>query len=95
MRNVKDLKFTGIIACGVLLSSILMTSVAIADSTTLYFVRHAEKQNVLTESEGCFTEDCVEYKPGKTCCTQELSDLGLVRRDELADRLAKNTSLKN
>ena len=60
-----------------------------AGGTLLYFTRHAEKQNVLTDSGGYFEQDCIEYEPGKICCTEELSDLGVLRRNELADRFAR------
>ncbi len=93
MKAAKTMKLFGIFFAALLFSGVLITPAAIADETVLYFVRHAEKQNQLTEVETdigqCYTEDCSEYKPGKTCCTEELSDLGLLRREELADWFAK------
>ncbi len=93
MKAAKTMKLSAILFAALLFSGVLITPAAIAGNTVLYFMRHAEKQNQLTEAETdigkCYTEDCREYKPGKTCCTEELSDLGLLRRDEIAEWFTK------
>ena len=93
LKAAKAMKLSAILIAALLFSGVLITPAAIAGNTVLYFMRHAEKQNQLTEAVTdigkCYTEDCLEYKPGKTCCTEELSDLGLLRRDEIADWFIK------
>ena len=89
MKATKTLRFSSILLGAVFFSGALITPAAIAGEKVLYFVRHAEKQNQLTEdtnNPGVFTRDCEIYdiEKGKICCTEELSDLGLHRRDELA-----------
>ena len=89
MKNSSGIKIGVTIIFALLLTNLPATPVAVAQGTLLYFTRHAEKQNVLTDSGGCFEQDCIEYEPGKICCTEELSDLGILHRNELADWFEK------
>ena len=91
MKAAKAIKFSLILFAALLFSGVLITPAAIADNTVLYFVRHAEKQNELTYTSDpqiyptTYTETCYTYgEENKTCCIEELSDLGFLHRDELA-----------
>ncbi len=89
MKHTRRSIIGGIVYSVLFFTTFLTAKTAFADGTMIYFIRHAEKQIALTDSGGYFVEDCIEYEPGKTCCIQELSDLGLLHRDKLADRFEK------
>ena len=89
MKSTGRPRIAGIVFVALLLWGALAAGSAWAKDTLLYIVRHTEKQTVLEDNGGCLMEACVEFASGKSCCAEELSDLGLLRRDALTGWFAR------